>query len=121
MTREEAIQSLSMLRIFDAPDLNEAVKMAVSAIRSQQTTAKMDRSRWDGCGWCRRFQGKFDETKADRYCKLCGRPLTGEAWAELERRINNGSVLHPQVEIDCGGKIYRRKPEEGSYGTDEPF
>ena len=25
---------------------------------------------------------------------------------------NNGSNLYPQVEIDCGGKIYRRKPEE---------
>lgn len=27
---------------------------------------------------------------------------------------NNGSVLHPQVELDCGGKIYRRKPENGT-------
>lgn len=41
-----------------------------------------------------------------------------QVWAKSTNIIylirNNGSVLHPQVEIDCGGKIYRRKPEEGS-------
>lgn len=49
---------------------------------------KLDRSRWEGCGWCKRFQGKF-ETKEDRYCRFCGRPLTKEAWAELERRVTH--------------------------------
>lgn len=27
-----------------------------------------------------------------KYCPMCGRPLTKEAWAELERRINGGAV-----------------------------
>lgn len=40
-----------------------------------------------------------------------------QVWARSDNIIylvqNNGSVLHPQVELDCGGKIYRRKPEEG--------
>lgn len=55
-----------------------------------QVPAKLDRSRWEGCGWCKRFQGKFDETKADRYCRFCGRPLTEEVWAEMERRVSDG-------------------------------
>lgn len=42
MTIEKAIESLSLLRIFDAPDLNEAVKMAVSALRSQADTPPSD-------------------------------------------------------------------------------
>lgn len=35
MTREEAIESLELLRIFDAPRLSEAVNMAISAMRQQ--------------------------------------------------------------------------------------
>lgn len=42
MTTKEAIEALSLLRIFDAPDLNEAVKMAASALRDQATTLPND-------------------------------------------------------------------------------
>lgn len=27
-----------------------------------------------------------------KFCPFCGRPLTEDAWAELERRINGGTV-----------------------------
>lgn len=41
-----------------------------------------------------------------------------EVWAKSTNIIyliqNNGSVLQPQVELDCGGKIYRYKPEDGA-------
>lgn len=103
MTREEAAEILDPETSRDAlwkyegeeqqlEACNEACRIGANALRAQQNPAKLDGSRWKGCGWCRRFQGKFDETKADRYCKLCGRPLTEEAWAELERRINGGTT-----------------------------
>lgn len=95
MTTEEAIKHLKEARLYPvaySEEEQEAYDMAFDALRCKDAPTKLDRIRWDGCGWCRRFQGKFDETKADRYCKLCGRPLTEEAWAELERRINNGTV-----------------------------
>lgn len=37
MTREEAIEAMELLRILDAPGLSEAVKIAIGAMRSQQT------------------------------------------------------------------------------------
>lgn len=42
MTIEEAIEALSLLRIFDAPSLSEAVKMAVAALRYQADTSPND-------------------------------------------------------------------------------
>lgn len=77
--------------------------------------AKMDRSRWEGCEMCStkwseedwgeggahdfRVDGDtlyfFDtqfgwEGVKSKYCPFCGRPLTEEAWAELERRMSGG-------------------------------
>ena len=71
-----------------------------------QEPVKLDRSRWEGCGCCNRRRCKtcknahaagmpcatcYDHSryKAEPYCPTCGRPLTEEAWAELERRIND--------------------------------
>lgn len=34
MTREEAIEALSLLKVFDAPRLSEAIEMAVTALRT---------------------------------------------------------------------------------------
>lgn len=31
-----------------------------------------------------------------KYCPFCGRPLTEEAWAELERRIGEDIGLEPE-------------------------
>lgn len=80
------------------------------ALRAQQT--QLDRSRWKGCKeciplWCgtcvrydHRSTGDPCTTSCIRYskhtpvnfCKNCGRPLTKEAWAELERRLNGGTT-----------------------------
>lgn len=62
----------------------EAIGVAINALRAQQ--AKLDRSRWEKCGKC-----SFSE-RYHQYCPECGRPQTEEAWAELERRINDGTV-----------------------------
>lgn len=105
MTIEEAIEALSLLKIFDAPNLNRAVKMAISALRAQKTP--LDRSRWDGCPCCEELSPCDTCTginchkclnsttiglcpgweKGIRFCQNCGRPLTEEAWAELKRRM----------------------------------
>ena len=45
-------------------------------------TAHIDRESWELCMWCT-LNRQFHE---NRYCQACGRPLTDEAWAELERR-----------------------------------
>lgn len=89
---------------------NEACRVAISALRAQQTP--LDRSRWEGCkectplscGTCVRYNHRnigdpcttacirYSKRKPVKFCKNCGRPLTEEAWAELERRINGGTT-----------------------------
>lgn len=63
---------------------------------------KQYRIRWMGCGWCREFgtmpirgftvHGCTSTTA--HFCPKCGKPLTEEAWTELERRIegNDGTT-----------------------------
>lgn len=100
-------------RIGEYPHLRlaEALNMALAALRAQQTPAKLDRSRWEGCGLCKgakniygsditAFCGTSEDGTANiyteceqdemdfEYCPNCGRPLTEEAWAELEWRIS---------------------------------
>lgn len=77
-----------------------------AALPVRQTPVKLDRSRWEGCEHCRAgFReicfhfGEYvwckdpdcDDTceyfKKSSFCKNCGKPLTEEAWAELERRV----------------------------------
>lgn len=72
--------------------IGEAFQMAASALRSQ--SVKLNRSPWEECGQCK--PGGQLELVVDcewSYCPYCGRPLTEEAWAELERRIggNDGT------------------------------
>lgn len=95
MTNAEAIERLSLLKIFDAPGLNKAVKIAITALRAQQPPAKLDRSRWEKCDACSDEAAvDFFAHKRMVYCPYCGRPLAEEAWAELERRIggNDGTA-----------------------------
>lgn len=92
---------------------NEACRIAAAALRAQQTP--LDRSRWEGCRLCKGAKSIYgcditafcgtnedgtaniytdceqDEMDFD-YCPNCGRPLTEEAWAEMERRINGGTT-----------------------------
>lgn len=44
---------------------------------------KLDRSRWEGCEYCK----DIPKSILKGFCYACGRPLTEEAWAELEQRI----------------------------------
>lgn len=80
-------------------------------------STKLDRSRWEGCEMCNRKYsppewngGGSHNFRVDRnalfyhdskygwegieikFCPMCARPLTEEAWAELERRINDGTT-----------------------------
>ena len=92
MTKEEAIKILSPnseSRLVRAADgflptqkVLCALEMAVTALHAQQTTAKLDRSQWEGCETCK--GGRY---RRGEYCPGCGRPLTEEAWVELEMRI----------------------------------
>lgn len=60
--------------------------------------AHIDRSEWEFCLWCKDLQYLPHEMCAGvkmpggseigaSFCPSCGRPLTEEAWAELERRL----------------------------------
>ena len=97
MTKEEAIEILENGDFWDlcvapyvysnrpAMEFQEALDMAIAALRAQQKLLEMlelDRDAWKLCDGCRpnRFFG-------NRFCCRCGRPLTEGAWAELERRI----------------------------------
>mgnify|MGYP006870913316 FL=1 len=69
----------------------ELYEMAVNALRAQQTPTKLDRTQWGGCDCCTVGDGEFryllDKWGDEDYCPKCGRPLTEEAWAELESKI----------------------------------
>lgn len=100
MTKEEAIKILSPnseSRLVQAVDgflptqkVLSALEMAVSALRAQQTP--LDRSQWEGCKYCRKYGVVVAAFDGWCYCNRCGRPLTEEAWAEMERRINGGTT-----------------------------
>ena len=149
----------------------DACRMAVAALRAQQTPAKLDRSRWEGCAYCtlRKVprmpwhspgvvvrEGEYregdnslshieecsldgspetrtawlvtscedggDHTIEIRFCPICGRPLTEEAWAELERRLtvppNDPIPLEELREMD-GEPVFcfsKRAEEDSAYG-----
>lgn len=52
---------------------------------AQRAPASLDRRRWEGCEYCKDIPASI----LKGFCYACGRPLTDEAWAELERRIND--------------------------------
>lgn len=70
--------------------------VATAALRAQ--SHKLDRSRWEKfcylCGGATYLSGDvcfsgtyFVGISEFDFCPVCGKPLTEEAWAELERRI----------------------------------
>ena len=87
MTREEAIKHFEVQARCSCRPFSDAAKMAVSALRAQQTPAKLDRRGWEECPDCWLWEGLNNF-----FCPYCGRPLTEAAWAELERRINGGTT-----------------------------
>lgn len=101
--------------------IKEASQMAISALRAQQIPLDRSRwegcehCKADQEGYATCFKGAngrsvrmyIPEGEAAivipgkynhklcipiRYCPHCGRPLTEDAWAELERRINSGAT-----------------------------
>lgn len=54
-------------------------------------TARIDRDAWEPCEICG-IRGMAESLilKREKFCAYCGRPLTEEAWAELERRVCGG-------------------------------
>lgn len=113
MTREEAIKHFEAQAQCNYRPFSEVAKMAVFALRAQQTP--LNRSRWEGCDWCNSLEKNNEDFKCgdlcaisgveytfwgdgakyikdESFCPLCGKPLTEEAWAELERRINNEPI-----------------------------
>lgn len=64
-----------------------ALEIAIDALRVQQTPAKLDRSRWKRCKMCKDY---ISLLQGYHYCFICGRPLTEEAWAEMERKMTDG-------------------------------
>ena len=72
---------------------HNALEAAIFALRGQQAPMKLDRSRWEECGFCSRINPSYI-LDGILYCASCGRPLTEKAWAELERRIggNDGTI-----------------------------
>lgn len=118
MTAEEAILILATgSKIPDtlhtSEDVDEACRMAVAALRAQRPhtleECEMCSIQWNQADWA---DGGAHDFRIDsdalfyfdeqfgwegikiKYCPFCGRPLTGEARAELERRIggNNGTA-----------------------------
>ena len=65
------------------------------------TPAHIDREAWEPCELCEKFdeiicqfskRTEYDQSITSKYvearfCPKCGRPLTPEAWAELEKRV----------------------------------
>ena len=100
MTNEEAIERISdhmeVHKIGEYPHIKLAValNMALDALRAQQTPATLDRSRWEGCNWCIGFCPGVtgDPHWYYRFCPICGRLLTEEAWAELEQKLGGGKM-----------------------------
>lgn len=105
MTIEEAIKKFEAWAECKYEPTRQAAMMAISALRAQQTP--LDRSRWEGCETCGTKHcwacknvlcleeenpcsacNMGSEFEPIGFCPDCGRPLTEEAWAELERRIN---------------------------------
>ena len=93
MTNEEAIKYFEHDR-FRRADACEAVLLIIAALRAQQTPATLDRSRWEGCNWCIGFCPGVtgDPHWYYRFCPICGRLLTEEAWAELEQKLGGGKM-----------------------------
>lgn len=123
MSIEEAIRHLQEARKYPVAYTEEeqkAYEMAFAALRAQKAT--LDRSRWEGCKYCKGriapdYQIKpcgngdldaravfcngddgpgivllINRNEASGYfdilfCPMCGKPLTEDAWAELERRV----------------------------------
>lgn len=134
MTKEEAIEELSLLRIFqDAPNLNEAVKMAVAALQSKMNTSPNDPLTQRALGAVAAERKRQDTLWGDQSGNSLFEwvSILGEEYGELCEAVNETSFSNP-THPDRGGfeaiikedvqvaavavaiteAAYRRKPEE---------
>lgn len=93
MTKEQAIRFAKHAQTMtEIQDVSDFYRMAECALRAKNQDTRMDRSRWEGCGCCNNLgDAKVYEFL---YCPYCGKPITEEAWKQLERRIggNDGKI-----------------------------
>ena len=87
MTREEAIRIFESWVECKYEPTRQAAELAVAVFCAQQAPVRIDRNRWEECDYC-----KLAPYWGKHFCPMCGRPLDEEAWAELERRINDGTA-----------------------------
>lgn len=93
MTRELAIRFAKRAQTMtEIQEVADFYRMAECALLAQNQSAGLNRIRWDGCGYC----NDTGDTGAYQfcYCPYCGKPLTEEAWKELETRIRNDKTEH---------------------------
>lgn len=107
--REECLKYLEGIGKSACPECVEAVRWSVKALKylksaNSYSPGHIDREAWEPCGYCNGAKYIYGhasavvpngykrqiekETEGDfDYCPKCGRPLTDEAWAELEKRL----------------------------------
>lgn len=83
--------------------VSDACEVAVAALREQKADNKLNRSRWEGCFLCKDATCLYGDVCVSGthyvgisefdFCPNCGRPLTEEAWAELERKIGGTQCM----------------------------
>lgn len=99
---------------------HKALDVVIAELQAQQAPVNLDRSRWEGCRFCeskifvKRHQylrpviapltpeqelmdkladltGTVYVEIKNKFCPMCGRPLTEEVWAELESRVGGAA------------------------------
>jgi len=69
--------------------------MKMGSVRFVEGRMKIERKRWSRCSWCKEFRNvplrgftlHGCTSTTVRYCPVCGKPLTEDAWAEFERKV----------------------------------
>lgn len=96
MTIEEALDILENGNWFSYVD-NNAPQSTVSKVAEAINTlarnirithGHINREKWEPCLNCQDIEKLSKHIKCwPSYCPVCGRPLTDEAWDELEKRL----------------------------------
>lgn len=85
MTREAAVEwfetHMPIGKI--TPVAKQAYEMAIASL-IPPTQEQMERV-WPGCPHCTQTNAR--QNLGYQYCERCGRPLTPEAWEELEKEM----------------------------------